>query len=272
MVLLTMTPAIVQGLDTLGDAGLEAKDEDPSLLDAKIGNPISHTQLLNLSKALKAKGRTPYHLDLLLRGAKVYIPSPPPKAEKVHSLQSNQSHFDHIQTSEYKALMARLRAEEESRAYERMLNPPAPLETFSQRFPNSAAHAFSSTASHMPPEADDDMSFANVNSQMALIANVLISVICCAAAIWMVARWWSTPARLALSMSGSFVVGAAEVVIYMGYVRRVDEAKGKEARKKEVKEVLRTWVVGGDEGMEDDGVKVSGVKEEVPAGVRKRKK
>lgn len=217
MVLLTMTPAIVQALDKIqdGPAGenkdlqtaTSDNDSEPSLYSPKLGNPISHTQLLSLSKSLKAAGYIPYHLDNLLRGTSVYIPPPPPKP---------------AQTAEYKALMARLRAEEESRAYDRMLNPPLPAHPTSSY--NSASLAFSSTAAHTPfnstKEDAEDLSLANVNSQISLIANVLISVVCCAAAIWMVARWWSTPARLALSMSGSLLVGVAEVVVYIGYVRR----------------------------------------------------
>jgi hypothetical protein len=147
------------------------------------------------------------------------------------------------QTSEYKALMARLRREEEARAYERMINPPPPMETFAQRFPlSSSAHAF---PSFHEPEPEDEVTYADVSRQMAMIANVLLSIIACAGAIWIAARWWSTPTRLALSMSGSLLVGIAEVVVYGGYIRRVSEAKGKEKGVQEIKEIVKTWVVGG---------------------------
>jgi hypothetical protein len=143
--------------------------------------------------------------------------------------------------------MARLRREEEERSYERMTNPPPPMETFAQRFPTaSAAHAFSSSYQNIntsDPE-DDGLTFADVDRQMALILNVLLSIVACAGAIWVAARWWNTPARLALSMSGSILVGIAEVVVYSGYIRRVGEAKGKERGVKEVKEIVNTWVVG----------------------------
>lgn len=139
--------------------------------------------------------------------------------------------------------MARLRREEEERSYERMTNPAPPMETFAQRFPmSSAAHAFSA---YQEPEPEDEVTYAEINRQVALIFNVLISIVACAGAIWVAARWWSTPARFALSMSGSLLVGVAEVVVYGGYIRRVSEAKGKEKRVQEVKEVMRTWVVGG---------------------------
>lgn len=149
--------------------------------------------------------------------------------------------------------MARLRREEEARSYERMINPPPPAETFAQRFPmSSAAHAFASSQQPInssDPESDD-VTYADIDRQMALIFNVLISIVACAAAIWMAAKWWSTPARLALSFSGSLLVGVAEVVVYSGYIRRVGDAKGKEKSIKEVKEIVNTWVVGGGEGDE----------------------
>jgi len=210
-----------------GSAASEATLSNP-----RIGSPISHGQVVELSQNMKARMLQPCRLEDLLKGARLYIPPPPPKPEP---------------TSEYKALMARLRREEEARKYERMTNPPPPMETFSQKFPAaSAARAFAS--SHQNTSAsdpdDDGVTYADVDRQMALIFNVLISIVACAAAIWIAAKWWSTPARLALSMSGSALVGVAEVVVYSGYLRRVGEAKGKEKQIKEVKEIVNTWVVG----------------------------
>jgi len=145
--------------------------------------------------------------------------------------------------------MARLRREEEARAYERMINPPPFQEAFSQRFPSaSAAYAFSSTAAYESFNSsteEDDITYTDVNRQITLIFNILISIAACAAAIWMAARWWDTPARLALSMSGSLLVGIAEVVVYSGYIRRLGEAKQKEGAVKEVKHIVKTWVISG---------------------------
>jgi hypothetical protein len=144
--------------------------------------------------------------------------------------------------------MARLRREEESRGYERMTHDPPGVEAFSSRYPTaSAAHAFSSTAAYIPATETDEMTYADIDRQMMLIFNVLVSVVACAAAIWMVGKWWSTPARLALSMSGSLLVGVAEVVVYTGYIRRLGEARGKEKNVKEVKKIINTWVVGEEE-------------------------
>ncbi|KAL2063915.1 hypothetical protein VTL71DRAFT_4409 [Oculimacula yallundae] len=227
------------------------KREEPVLLDPRIGNPILHGQVVELSQNMKDQKLQPCRLEDLLRGARIYSPPPAPKSEP---------------TSEYKALMARLRREEEARTYERMTNPPPPMETFSQRFPaDSAARAFDSSHQNInASDPDDDgITFADVDRQMALIFNVLISIVACAVAIWIAAKWWSTPARLALSMSGSALVGVAEVVVYSGYLRRVTEAKGKEKQVKEVKEIVKTWVVGAGNDTED-------VSEKTPVNIETR--
>lgn len=135
--------------------------------------------------------------------------------------------------------MARLREEEEQRAYERMINPPPPQE-FSSRAPTSMY----AIPDNLPmKEEDDEVTYADINRQLALIINVLVSIIACSVAIWIAARHWSVPQRLALSMTGSGVVAVAEVVIYMGYIRRIQEAKTTERKVVETKEIVETWVI-----------------------------
>ena len=146
--------------------------------------------------------------------------------------------------------MARLRREEESRAYERMINPPPPLETFAQRFPHAPQNPFGADQITNAEEADE-ITYADINRQLALIFNILLSIVACSAAIWMAAHQWSVPSRLGLSMGGGGTVGVAEVVVYAGYLRRIKEAKTKEGKKVEVKEIVDMWVIGGpgkDEG------------------------
>jgi energy-converting hydrogenase Eha subunit C len=82
---------------------------------------------------------------------------------------------------------------------------------------------------------------------LALIVNVLVSIVACGAVLWMAARHWTTPPRLALSMGGSGLVAVAEVVVYMGYLRKVEEAKLKGRKHVEKKEIVNTWILGGDE-------------------------
>lgn len=143
--------------------------------------------------------------------------------------------------------MKRLRAEEEQRQYDRMINPQPATETFNQRFPN-ASYTFdpaTSIGQGTGAEEVDEVTYADVNRQLGLIINVLVSIICCAVAIWIAARRWTVPLRLGMSMSGSGLVAVAEVAIYMGYIRRIKDAKTKEQKKIETKEVLETWVLDG---------------------------
>lgn len=100
-------------------------------------------------------------------------------------------------------------------------------------------------------EDEDEVTYADVNRQILLIINVLISIVACSVFIWVAARHWSTPKRLGLSMTGSGVVAIAEVVIYGGYVRRVKEAKQREKKKPEIKMILESWVVDGAGGKEN---------------------
>lgn len=146
--------------------------------------------------------------------------------------------------------MARLQREEENRAYERMINPPLPTETFSQRFPNSS-HPALFPAAQADIGEDDEVSYADINRQMTLIINILISIVACSVAIWLAARHWSTPTRLGLSMGGSGMIGIAEVVVYAGYLRRIKEAREQGKKHVEIKEIIKTWVIGGEDEKAD---------------------
>lgn len=56
---------------------------EPSLEHPKLGDPISHGQVIDLWKVLKAPQDQPRSLDSLLRGSRVYNPLPKPKQEPV---------------------------------------------------------------------------------------------------------------------------------------------------------------------------------------------
>ncbi|KAL8700298.1 MAG: hypothetical protein Q9201_005517 [Fulgogasparrea decipioides] len=241
MVSLSMTKAVVQAIHYVRDAEVDIsdaiKDElGPALAHPAIGRPITHTQIVALSKLLKAglslnkSSQVSYHLDDLLRGSQIYHEPPKAKTEP---------------TNEYKALMARLRFEEEARSYERLINPPQLMNTFEPRFPNSANSKLFAD-NQVQVDQDDDMTYADVNRQMALIINILVSIAACSIALWLVASRWNTASRLALSMGGSILVATAEAVVYAGYLRRVKEAREKGQKQIEIKEIIKTWVIGGD--------------------------
>jgi hypothetical protein len=147
--------------------------------------------------------------------------------------------------------MARLRRDEEERSYERMLKAPPNRETFAQRFPTSPMSLADSFAEANKPVrqsdmGDDGIAQAEVQQQVTLIFNFLISIIGCAAAIWIAAQWWSTTARLFLTLGGSIIVAVAEVAVYSAYSWRMAEGDRKQRGTKEVKEIMKTWVIGED--------------------------
>lgn len=148
--------------------------------------------------------------------------------------------------------MQRLRQQEEQREYERMINPLPEKESFGQRFPGAS---FNPNTYHGQTGNDgvaDDVTYQDIDRQVALIINVLVSIIACAVALWVVARHWSVPQRMALSMGGSLTVAAAEVAIYLGYIRRIEDAKGKEIKMAEKKEVSEMWVIEKASGSSKD--------------------
>jgi hypothetical protein len=168
--------------------------------------------------------------------------------------------------------MARLRREQEQQEYERMTNPPPPAETFSQRYPHGAnmAQAFAAVnrPSHPDDMGDDDVTYSDVHRQLMLMLNFVASILGVAATLWIVARWWSTPARLFLTMGGSLLVGIAEVAVYSGYIWHLGEAKKKDKTLKEVKQVVQTWTVGA----EDEAVVVGGATQAEDTHLRRRQK
>lgn len=148
--------------------------------------------------------------------------------------------------------MRNLRQEEEARAYERMINPPPSRETFADRFASGPSPALFPTTQKEIDE-DDDITYADINRQLALIINILVSIVACSVAIWMASRHWSTPSRLGFSMGGSILVGVGEVVVYAGYIQRMKDAREKSKKHKEVKKIISTWVIGGQAQSDDQG-------------------
>lgn len=148
--------------------------------------------------------------------------------------------------------MERLRREEEARAYERMINPPMLVESHAH-YASQAAKLFP-TSTQTGADDDDEITYADVNRQMALIINILVSIVACSVAIWIASSHWSTPKRLGLSMGGSGLIGVGEVVVYAGYLRRLKEAREKGKKHLEVKEIIKTWVIGGNSPAEGEHI------------------
>lgn len=133
--------------------------------------------------------------------------------------------------------MARLRRDEEARAYERMVNPPDAYDTSTFAQVNRPVYAADT--------GDDGVTLSDVNRQVMLIFNFVLTMAGVAYALWMLARWWPTPSRLFLAMGGCIATGIVEYGLYAGYVWHLAEAARQEkTAPKEVREVVNTWAVG----------------------------
>ena len=91
MVRLTITPALVTAINAIHDDQLDHTTTDSeidfTLGSPGIGDPITHLQILAISKSLRAQTdlspSVPSHLDELLRGSRIYHEPSKPKAEPV---------------------------------------------------------------------------------------------------------------------------------------------------------------------------------------------
>ncbi|KAI1812846.1 endoplasmic reticulum-based factor for assembly of V-ATPase-domain-containing protein [Poronia punctata] len=271
MVLLTMTSTLVEALGAVRDLGdVHSSTDDniprniepgePSICEPAVGNPISHGQIIDTWRALRSGGRGDFNLEGMLRGATVYVPPPPPKPEP---------------TQEYKELMARLRREEEERSYERMLRKLPGRESFAERFPLAPmAHSFAEVnkPSKMSDVGVDDIEYGDVQKQVTLIINFVVSVFGCGIALWKAAQWWPVSTRLFLSLGGAIVVAITEVAVYSAYTWRMSEGEKKEVQKKEIREIVKTWVVGDEDGKAkvEEPTPVPPIASESDANLRRR--
>ena len=91
MARLTITPALVTAINAIHDCHpdhpISDGEVDSTLGSPRVGDPITHTQVLAISKSLRRhiglSPSAPSHLDELLKGSKIYHEPPEPKAEPV---------------------------------------------------------------------------------------------------------------------------------------------------------------------------------------------
>ncbi|KAK9488390.1 endoplasmic reticulum-based factor for assembly of V-ATPase-domain-containing protein [Lipomyces starkeyi] len=161
---------------------------------------VTHNLLGKLALALNSDE---YTFTKLLTGTQIYIPSKPEKKTD----------------PEYDARMNRLRARLQEQEYQEMIASAVPQ----------------LSSSFLEPFEKKE-----IKQQISVIINIMFSVVSVAFAMW---TWGgsslSTGKRLLLSMLAGLVVLVAEVALYMGYIQRIDDARKKEKRTKEVKEVIR---------------------------------
>jgi TMEM199 family protein len=241
MVLLTTTPHILGLIAALPPSALTSIPS--SDLPTTPGAPISHSTILTLSRLSKSFPSTTSQscsLNTLLHGANPYTPPPPPTSAK---------------SPGYITLMARLKAEQEQREYRSLVS-------------NQIADE---TADRETREKDD--------ISPSLVVNILLSIVMCAAAVFVMTRYWRNDGlRVLVSLGTGLVVGIAEVGMYAIYLRKVRVSKEKERAKRGKKFILEREEIGGKvmegvtKGMGDGS---TGEKEEiwgrgVNGGMRRR--
>ena len=91
MVLLSMTPAVAEVVQVYLEKVPQDHPQEPLLDSAAEGKPISHSQLIDISRYLKVNGikttkdgkSLPTRLDELLKGCSIYTAPKPESKPKV---------------------------------------------------------------------------------------------------------------------------------------------------------------------------------------------
>lgn len=183
----------------------------------------SHLSIVDRSETIKSRGwittndlvyiSQQYKLSLvqLTRGLKVYTPP----ASKKHYTPEFQSQLDQL----------RVRLEEQE--YQDLIN----------------RGKYKLDEDYVSPSE-----FAKeVKNQITTIVNILVSVVSVVYAIW----YWTdnyqfnAGYRVLLCLFFGILVLVAEVVVFNAYIRKIDEARVKESKKKEIKKVIDTVIING---------------------------
>lgn len=183
---------------------------------------ISHQCLIRVSKCL-AQSQTgswssKYALPMLVQGSGISFPPKPQQPAK---------------TANYVQLMNKLRAQQQELEYQRLIHPE-----------RSDISSVDDLQDALTPAQETKV----LKEQLSTIVNIIISVVSVAYATW----YWAgssaglpVASKLLLSLSTSIVILIAEVVIYLGYLNRVSQARTMERAKREKTEVIKSISFAG---------------------------
>lgn len=161
-----------------------------------------------------------------------------------------------VKTDEYKALMSRLRAEEREKEYRTLLKR-GDAEGGVDGIGSYAFIAGGNDAARLAGSVGQTAK--EVKHQLTTIVNILITVVSAGYAVW----YWSGNSmglsrdtggasnmgiRVLLSLFAAVLVLIAEVVVFGGYLRKVDDARTKENALVEDRSVVQTIVIKGKGG------------------------
>ncbi|CAG90444.2 DEHA2G09834p [Debaryomyces hansenii CBS767] len=174
---------------------------------------ISHENLVSFYKDFKP---TPT-LIALIKSTKHYTPN------------LNVSNKSTPKSKEFIKSMEQLRLKNKEEEYQRLIRPK---QEFNTLYDNGSEEIITPAQAHK-----------ELKSQLTTIVNILISVGSVVYAIW----YWTDSSmklqdgyRILLCLFFGILVLVAEVVVYMSYLNKIEEAKVKERNKLEVKKLVRT--------------------------------
>lgn len=161
-----------------------------------------------------------------------------------------------VKTESYNKLMQRLRNEEQEKEYRSLLKK-------NKESGNTGKHAGTDSIGNYAflAQKDEDINKVGrigdtakeLKHQITTIVNVLITVISVGYAVW----YWSGSSmglsiinngdgfRILLSLFAALIVLIAEVVVFGGYLRKVDDARTKEKKMVENRTIVQTTVIKG---------------------------
>ncbi|GMG19758.1 unnamed protein product [Ambrosiozyma monospora] len=175
------------------------------------------------------KNQSSISLFELLQGAVFYKPA---KVTKPKS-------------KEYLKLMEKLRIQQQEREYQKLLKGTDPI---SQLRNGSGFNSVNANTDEYDTLTASQQS-KQLKQQLTTIFNIFISVASVGYAVW----YWSGSSmrlndgvRILLCLFFSLLVLVAEVVMFGGYLKKIDDARIVERKKKEVKHVVETVTFSGD--------------------------
>ncbi|KAI5967579.1 VPH2 [Candida margitis] len=173
---------------------------------------VSHRELVQFYQACNP---TPTLLSLI-RQTKLHLPK--------------YKTYKQTKTKEFLKMMEKLRLEAQEAEYRKLINPDPEHTTL---YDTSNQEYVSPVQAHK-----------ELKNQLTTIVNVFISVGSVSYAVW----YWTASSwglrdsyRVLLTVFFGLLVLVAEVVVYMGYLNKIEEARAKESKKKEVKKVIKTY-------------------------------
>lgn len=206
MILFTITPPILDGLEKLAAQGIVIAN-NPS-----INGPISRSQIVSIWNALKEQSSTDggyVSLDQLMRGTRIYIPPPPSVDTEWPSGEPDEDTKEKIR---------RLRAQAEEVEYQRMLGK---LNDRAIRVTKDSA------VTGYIKEEDVGINHATYgveHKEFGVIMNMLLTAFGVAASVWVLSTRYLSIAHaycaiLALLAGAGMLV--AEVFLYSRMVHKV---------------------------------------------------